>query len=116
MPPRIRPSKLPLLLPGHAFEVLTSGNTAWLVRAPDNIPGPHIAPVPHIDDPELPTEDSDPLPDWTKENSEVVRAHWTAFTTKAEAMEYFRRQYGHIYQDLSTAKWWAARVPKRKVP
>lgn len=110
---KVDKSKLPLLLPGHAFEILTAGNTAWLART--KLPGPHVGRPPCIDDPEdtMPDETHDPVPDWTKENSVVQRAHWTTFTSKDEAMAYFQKQYGHIYQDLSTAKWWAVRVPKR---
>src|SRR5512134_315668 len=117
---KVRPSKLPLLLPSVAFEVLTSGNAGWLTVGRvkgRRIPGPHIIEVPTLD---YTDEDLEKLaetgvyPDWTPENSEIVRSHWTTFNSKDEAMEYFETQYGHVYQDLSTAKWWAARVPKKE--
>lgn len=62
----------------------------------------------------------DPVPDWNEETTMIVRIRRTfdeegrgTGLTAFEAFEKFRAEHGHIYQNLSDARWWAARVRRR---
>lgn len=96
---RIRPR----LVPAHA-------------RAVPGIPGPHTVAVPTCDDSEaevLTKVETGVYPDWTEAETRVVRLPAVFFTDGVAAMTYFARVHGHVFQNLSTARFWAARGPRR---
>lgn len=99
---------LPLL--PRALLTPRPGKAAWMTKVP-GIPGPHVLRPPTCEELEM-EDDPGIYPDWTEENSRIVRAHHSAFDRAEDAMDYFRSAYGHVYQNLSTAAWWAARVPR----
>ncbi len=93
-------------------------------RAPKfpGIPGPYVARPPTVDDDEVVVAERaqaggwDPVPDWTAEATQIVRIRRVRDETGKdlvngqEAMARFKAAHGQVLQNLSDARWWAARV------
>lgn len=78
------------------------------------IPGPYVPEPPNYwdDEEEVRRKSEEPPPAWTEETTQIVRRPKDHFVKAADAMRYFHDRYGWVFQNLSTARWWAARVKK----
>lgn len=86
----------------------------WRAKVP-GVPGPYVYEPPTMDDDEAKVyknADAEPIPDWTEEDTMIVHEPTIRFRTAHEAMAFFAARHGRIFQNLSTVKWWAARVRK----
>jgi hypothetical protein len=56
------------------------------------------------------------LPDWNEDTTRVIRRPAEDFKNSREAMAYFKKAHGRIFQNLSTRRYWAARVARVPSP
>lgn len=90
----------------------------WAKPVP-GIPGPRVFEPPTIDEDDRSLEfraSEAPVPDWTEGQTMVVRKKHADFPNAAQAMAWFKEQHGRVLQNLSDARWYAARVYRPKGP
>lgn len=71
--------------------------------------------MPTVDRPPHPQDPPAEYPDWNAETTRVALVAKYAYQTWDEALAYFKHRYGRVIENCSTAKWWAARVPRKRV-
>ena len=69
----------------------------------------------------MPTIDTPPDPDrplayrdWSPETTRIALVPLAHYETWEEALVYFEHRYGRVFQNCSTARWWAARVARNQ--
>lgn len=89
------------------------------IDPPPDYPGEPVLPSPRPTAP--PDIDHPPgdgarreYPDWTPETTRIALAPRAHHEDWESARAYFEHRYGRVFEDCSTAKWWAARVPRAK--
>lgn len=52
------------------------------------------------------------IPNWSPATTRVAIAAKSLFEDWDDALVYFRHRYGTVFENCSTATWWAARVKR----
>lgn len=69
--------------------------------------------MPDLDHP--PTEDDErEYKDWSADSTRIALVSKASYDTWEEVLVYFTHRYGRVFENCSTAKWWAARVARTK--